>query len=194
MSTDEAIVILKNGGIILFPTDTAFGIGCRADDEKAVDRLFRIRRRPAEKATPVLVESVSMAIQYFSDPVRDDVAQLMHRYWPGALTIVYDCRTDRIPSLVRGGGKTIGLRMPDHAVTLDMIRGVGVPILGPSANFHGHPTPFAVDELDPELIKLVDGVVGGTCKSARQASTVVDCTQAPPKILRQGAVEFASSE
>lgn len=188
MSTDQAIVILKNGGIVIFPTDTAFGIGCRADDEKAVERLFRIRKRPAEKATPVLVESLHMAKQYFADPVPDSVRQLMKRYWPGALTIVYDCRTGQIPTLVHGGGKTIGLRMPDHAIALEMIRSVGVPILGPSANFHGYPTPFAIDELDRELVKLVDGVVEGECKPTRQASTVVDCMENPPKVLRQGAV------
>lgn len=184
----EFCTLLAAGGIIIFPTDTAFGIGCRVDDEKAVERLFRIRRRPAEKATPVLVESRDMAKRYFTDPLPDHVGYLMKQYWPGALTIVYDCRTDRIPSLVRGGGKTIGLRMPDHAIALDMIRSVGVPILGPSANFHGQPTPFTVDELDPALVALVDGVIDGSCKPARQASTVVDCTQNPPKILRQGAV------
>lgn len=179
---------MQSGGIIIFPTDTAFGIGCRVDDEQAVERLFQIRRRPVEKATPVLVDSLSMAEKYYTSPLPDEVQQLMKDHWPGALTIVYTCAESLVPPLPRGGGKTIGLRMPDHTVALELIRGVGVPILGPSANFHGYPTPFSFDALDPELVKLVDGVVEGECKPARLASTVIDCTETPPKILRQGAV------
>lgn len=187
MTIQEAISTLRNGGIVIFPTDTAFGIGCRADSETAVERLFRIRRRPAEKATPVLVDSPEMAKRYWVSPLSPTVDQLTKTYWPGALTIVAACQTKQIPSLVRGGGKTIGLRMPDHQTALQLIHEVGVPILGPSANFSGHVTPFSVQELDPNLILLVDGVVDGFCSPARQASTVIDCTETPPTVLRQGA-------
>lgn len=190
MSIQEAIHVLTEGGIIIFPTDTAFGIGCRLDDEQAVKRLFRIRRRPAEKATPALVDSIAMAEKYYTTPLPDIVRHLMKTYWPGALTIVYRCRINRVPPLPRGNGKTIGLRMPDHPAPLALIQGIGVPILGPSANFHGQATPYAVDELDPELATLADGIIDGQCKHDRQASTVVDCTQTPPKILRQGALSI----
>jgi L-threonylcarbamoyladenylate synthase len=172
--------------IIIFPTDTAFGIGCRIDNHAAVDRLFKIRKRPIAQAMPVLVGSIQMSLSYYLDP-SDVVRRFMKTYWPGALTIVAPCKTNSIYSPIRGGGKNIGLRMPNHSAILKIIEEVGVPILGPSANFHGDPTPYSMEDLNPELIKLVDYVVPGEC-SVRQASTVVDCSVIPYKILRQGAV------
>lgn len=191
MTTDsisEAIETIKKGGIVIYPTDTAFGIGCRIDDLKAVDRLFKIRRRPMTQATPVLVDSIKMSLTCLSSP-SDIVRRLMKTYWPGALTIVAPCKTNLIYSPIRGGGKNLGVRMPDHKTALSIIHGVGVPILGPSANFHGAPTPFRFEDLDPELTKLVDFVVPGTCK-AGNVSTVVDCTVTPFRIVRQGAVSL----
>ncbi len=185
-SIQNAINIVKQGGIVIYPTDTAFGIGCRIDDERAVDRLFALRRRPLTQPTPVLVASVQMALPYLLHP-SDIVRHLMDSYWPGALTIVAPCQTHKVYSPIRGGGGTIGVRQPNHELVLALIGGVGVPILGPSANFHGEATPYRLAQLDPALTKLVDMVVPGEC-TLRQASTVVDCTTVPYNILRQGAV------
>lgn len=181
-----AINIILDGGIVIFPTDTAFGIGCRIDTSESIERLFRIRQRPLTQATPVLVVDPEMALKYFSHPSAD-VLHLMNTYWPGALTIISDCDTEKVNNLVRGGGHTIGLRMPNNDTALSIISGAGVPILGPSANFHGKPTPFTFESLDPELLKLVDYVVEGSC-SVGLASTVVDCTKNPYTIIRQGGV------
>ncbi len=189
---NEAIKILSQGGIVIYPTDTACGIGCRIDDEKAVKRLFQIRKRPVIQATPVLIDSIEMAEKYFLSPIADNVRRLIKVYWPGALTIVYKCRTELIPSLVCGGSLTIGLRMPNHDVPLALIEAVGVPILGPSANFHGQETPFSYSQLDPQLLKLVDFVIDGKC-SVGNVSTVIDCVGSPIKIIRQGAVKLEMS-
>lgn len=182
----KSISVLNQGGIIIYPTDTAFGIGCRIDKPEAVDRLFCIRKRPLTQATPVLVASKEMALPYFHNPSYV-VRRLMETYWPGALTIIYTCNSKLLHSPIRGDTDTVGLRMPDHETALAIIRGVGVPILGTSANFHGEPTPYAFEDLNPALIKLVDMVVPGECQH-KQASTVVDCTTNPYRILRQGAV------
>ncbi len=182
----KAIKIINSGGIIIFPTDTAFGIGCRIDDRKAVDTLFAIRRRPPTQPMPVLVDSADMALDYFESPP-DIVRRFMKDHWPGGLTIIARCKKNMIYSPIRAGGDTIGLRMPNHQTILEIIKGVGVPILGPSANFHGDPTPYSTDELNPELVKLVDYVVPGEC-TIKEASTVVDCSVDPYKIIRQGAV------
>ncbi len=183
----QAIKILKEGGIVIFPTDTAFGIGCRMDDENAVRRLFRIRNRPPDQAVPVLVNSKKMAQEYLL-PISQEVEKLMDRYWPGALTIVFPCKNDLVPSLVRGGTKTLGVRLPSHRIPLALIENLGVPILGPSANFHGEETPYKFEDLDPEFVKLVDYTVLGKCKLGK-ASTVIDCTKKQWKILRQGAIK-----
>jgi L-threonylcarbamoyladenylate synthase len=186
----QAIRIIKQGGIVIFPTDTAFGIGCRIDDEKAIKRLFTIRKRPKTQATPVLLADLKMGEKYLQLVPDEVIENLIELYWPGALTIVLKSKTENVPELVRGGTDTIGVRVPDHLTMLEIINGVGVPILGPSANFHGEKTPYSFKELDPELIKLVDYVVPGECHT-KQASTVVDCTVSPWKILRQGAVDLA---
>lgn len=187
-NVNKAIEIVKNGGIIIFPTDTAFGIGCRIDNRQAVDKLFAIRRRPLEQAMPVLVSSPDMALAYYDSP-SDVVRRLMKDHWPGGLTIIDTCKKDLIYSPIRGGGDTVGMRMPNHPAILQIIKGVGVPILGPSANFHGDPTPYSTEDLNPALTKLVDYVVYGEC-TVKQASTVVDCSINPYKIIRQGAVNL----
>lgn len=185
----KAIKILNQGGIVIFPTDTAFAIGCRIDDEKAVQKLFRVRKRPASQATPVLIDGFKMAEQYLYPVSKEVKEKLMDRYWPGALTIILPCLKDKVPILVRGGSGNLGVRMPNHQIALSLIHGAGVPVLGPSANFHGATTPFQFQDLDKELIKLVDFVVEGEC-GMKQVSTVIDCSIRPWKILRQGAVKI----
>ncbi len=191
MSNDlnRAIEVLNRGGIIIFPTDTAFGIGCRVDDKKAIERLFGIRKRPHDQAVPLLVNGVSMAKSYAFDIPHEVEDKLIGPYWPGALTVVVKCKKNKIPRLVRGGGETIGLRMPNHMITLALIRSLGVGLLGPSANFHGEDTPFDFNDLNPKLTKLVDYVLPGKC-NLKGVSTVVDTTVKPWKILRQGAVSI----
>ena len=184
---NEAVKVLNRGGIIIFPTDTAFGIGCRADDEKAIQRLFRIRNRPSSQAVPVLFDSIQKVKEYVL-PFDEKVQKLMNDFWPGALTIILYCNKVRVPKLVRGGGETVGVRMPNHSIILEIIKNSGIPVLGPSANLHGENTPFELKDLEPKLVSLVDYVVKGEC-SVKQASTVVDCTKTPWKILRQGAMQ-----
>lgn len=184
----EAITILNQGGLVIFPTDTAFGIGCRIDNEESIKKLFKIRKRPQTQATPVLISSLEMAKNYLKNIPQEVIDKLINPFWPGALTIVLPCRKDKVFSLVRGLGDNIGIRMPDNEAILSIISEVGVPILGPSANFHGDKTPFFFKDLNPELISLVDYVLSGECKT-RQPSTVIDCSKNPWTILRNGALD-----
>lgn len=186
---EKAIKILQKGGIVVFPTDTAFGVGCRMDDEKAVEKLFRVRRRPKTQATPVLVDSLKMAQDYLEPIPQEVVEKLIKPYWPGALTLILPCIKQKVPYLVRGGGQTLGVRLPDHPVPQKLIKGVGVPILGPSANFHGEKTPYKYEDLDPEFLKGVDLVLSGECPVG-VVSTVIDCSKKPWKIIRQGAMRI----
>lgn len=189
----EAINVLKQGGVVIYPTDTAFGIGCRIDNEDAVQRVFSIRNRPVTQAMPVLVDTVTMAKRYviaISQEVKD---RLIERYWPGGLTIVFPCLLENVPALVRGGGVTIGLRIPNHQTTRALIRGLGVPLLGPSANFHGGKTPYSFAEIDPGLYHLVDYILPGVTKGLI-TSTVIDVTKKPWQILREGAVKVSMQQ
>ncbi|MDO8451490.1 MAG: L-threonylcarbamoyladenylate synthase [bacterium] len=191
-TAERAIEVLRGGGIVIFPTDTAFGIGCRIDHQLAVDRLFDLRQRQRTHATPVLVSNISMALPYLNMP-SSIVRHLMQTYWPGALTIVSACNKDMVYSPIRGGGDSIGFRAPDHDSIRRIIDEVGVPILGPSANFHGHLTPYSTEDLDPELLKKVDFILEGECKK-KSVSTVVDCTTFPCTILRAGAIALRAQD
>mgnify|MGYP001584569713 CR=1 FL=1 len=185
---NKTVEVLKRGGIVIFPTDTAFGIGCRIDDVRAVERLFDIRKRPKEKAVPILASSIRMIEEYVR-AFGPDVRKLMRRYWPGGLTLVLPANLEKVPSLIRGGGNTIGIRIPNQEDLLKVIYEVGVPILGPSANFPGGKTPFVMSDLDPDLVRQVDFVLPGRCK-IKKPSTVLDVTKKPWKIIREGAVRL----
>lgn len=182
----KAIQVLNKGGIVIFPTDTAFGIGCRIDDEKAIERLFKIRKRPAAQPMSVLVDTVKMAEEYVEHIPKEVIDKLVEPYWPGALTIVLKSK-NQISKIVQGGGDTLGVRIPNHSITRELIRGIGVGLLGPSANFHGEKTPYSFEDLDQELVRLVDYVMSGECL-VKQSSTVIDCSVMPWKIIREGAV------
>lgn len=186
---EKAIEVLNNSGIVIFPTDTAFGVGCRIDSEKSVERLFKIRRRPENQAVPVLVSSLEMAADYVQDISNEVQEKLIKKHWPGALTIIFKCKKEKVPPLVRGGGQTLGVRIPDHKTVLSIIEGVGVPILGPSANFSGERTPYEFRSLNADLLKKVDYVVRGETQTGK-VSTVIDVTKKPWKILREGAVKL----
>lgn len=187
----QAVHILKKGGIVIFPTDTAWGIGCRIDDEGAIKKLFSIRKRPETKAAPVLVSSIDMAQEYLNPIPKKVKKELMEKYWPGGLTIVLSCRKEKVPSLVRGQGNTLGVRLPDSHSLVSLITAVGVPLLAPSANFSGEATPFDRSEVNEELISQVDFMLGDsyTIKSrSREPSTVIDCSTDPWNILRKGEI------
>ena len=176
---EEAARILKKGGVVIFPTDTVYGIGCRFDDSKAIDRIYKIKKTPRDQLFPVLVSSIDQVKKLAQ--VTKVAEKLITEYWPGALTII-------LPGLHM---EKIGIRMPDSILVLDLIGQVGVPIIGTSANFHGRVAPKSFNQLDPKFIKLADFVIKGKCKEGI-GSTVIDATVNPPKILRKGAVKLMS--
>lgn len=190
----KAIEVFKNGGIVIFPTDTAIGIGCRMDDEKAVEKLFKIRKRPENKPMLALVNSIEMAKNYLLHIPKNVQDKLISAYWPGKLTIILKCNTGKVPFLVRGGGNTLGVRLPNNPTLLALISAVGAPIVAPSANFNGEKTPYSFGDLNPELVKKADYVLDGKVGLEKNVSTVVDCTATPWKIIRKGAIRIQNSK
>ena len=189
-SIEQAIKILKQGGIVVFPSDTTFVISCRMDNSKAVRRLFKIKKRSKNKAVLVLADSLKMAQEYVW-PIGEDVKKnLIKKFWPGPLTIIFKANLKKVSSPVRGGGTTLGVRVPDHKITKLLIKEVGVPLLGPSANFQGEKTPFKIEDLNSDLISQVDLLLSGNTGSYKKPSTIIDCSAAPWKILRKGAIKL----
>ena len=186
-SVKKAVEVLQNGGIIIFPTDTVYGIGCRLDDEGAIKRVYKIRNRPEEKAVLAVVDSVEMAEKYLLPIPRDVRSQLLEKYWPGGLTVILPCKTDMVPFSARAGGVTLAVRQTNHPVLVEIIKQLRVPLIAPSANFSGEKTPTSYEELDPKFSVLADYVVQGECGGSK-ASTIIDCSVTPWKIIREGAV------
>ncbi len=185
---DKAIEVLKNGGVVIFPTDTAYGIGCRIDNKEAIKRVYNLRNRPAEKALIMLVSSVEMAGEYVEIP-RIVKEKLIQMYWPGGLTIILKCKKEKVPGILRAEGDTLAVRFPNHKDLCKIIEEVGVPIAAPSANYSSMPTPFELSEVDPTLREKVDFVLEGVC-TMRGVSTIVDTTVEPWRVVRQGVVNL----
>ena len=187
---EQAIKILKKGGIVIFPSDTTFVISCRIDNSKAVRRLFKIKKRSKNKAVLVLSDSLKM-VQEYTLPIGEDVIKnLIKKFWPGPLTIVLKANLRKVGPLVRGGKRTLGIRIPRHKTALLLVKEVGVPLLGPSANFQGEKTPFKIEDLNPDLISQVDLLLSGNTGSYKKPSTIIDCSVVPWKILRRGAIKL----
>lgn len=183
----KAIDNFKAGRIGLFPTDTAYGIGCRMDNIESVKRVYEIRKRPEEKALIVLVSSKEMAFEYVDVDKR--AIKLIDEYWPGGLTIIAKCKKEKVPSIVRSSGDTLAARLPDHSILRQIIDGVGVPVVAPSANYSGGFTPTKFSDIDKSLLSKVDFVVDGVC-TMEGVSTIVDTTKEPWQIVRQGNLKI----
>lgn len=187
-SQQLAVSSFVDGGIVIFPTDTAFGMGCRIDKEESIKRLFEIRKRPLSKPLIALVSSIEMAEEYVEIPenVRE---KLINKYWPGGLTIILRTKPGKVLSPVTAGEDTLGIRLPDNEQIRSIIQGVGVPIVAPSANYSGEKTPFLLDRVDSTLKQQVDFVLSGVC-TMEGVSTIIDCTVSPWKILREGVAQI----
>ena len=188
-SNPGAVQLLKSDGIIILPTDTVCGIAASLSCPEAVKRLYQIKERPLDQATALLIASTHDITALSTVMFSPAVEKLLARYWPGGLTIVvprrFDSPYNQGLDLVCGGVAKVGLRIPDHPVTLEVIKALGAPLVASSANLRGKPAPGTTADLDPELLPSVDAVIEGTCSSG-VSSTVLDLSVVPPRVLREG--------
>jgi L-threonylcarbamoyladenylate synthase len=183
---ERGILILKQGGIVAYPTDTVYGLGACISIPEAVERIYQVKERPRDIALPLLLADTTQ-ITEFSEIVPPDAWLLIHRFMPGALTVVLN-KSETIPDVVTGGGTTIAVRIPAHPVPVALIRGVGTPIVGTSANLSGRPSPLTAGEVHLQFGDNIDLVIdGGRCPGSRE-STIVDMTGKIPVVLREGAI------
>lgn len=182
--------LLLAGELVCYPTDTVYGIGAAATNDAAVRRLFEVKERAADKALPLLIaDSASASLVAEATPVAE---VLMQRFWPGALTIVMRRRAD-FQSLALGGQDTVALRVPDHNLVREIIRLLGEPITGTSANRSGAPSPVTAVGAAEQLGDAVALIIDGGPSRGGVESTVLDITEAPV-ILREGPVSRAQVE
>lgn len=183
----EAARIVKRGGIVVYPTDTVYGLGCDPFNEEAVRRLFKVKRRP-DKPLPVLALNLKNAerIAHFSEEARK-VAQ---RFWPGGLTLVLP-KKEALPSIVTAGLKSVAVRVPNHPVALKLIELCGGLLIGTSANVSGGEPSTTAQEAQKQLGRAVDAILNGGAATLTKPSTILDLTSGTPSILREGALPAA---
>ncbi len=185
-SLAEAITVLKGGGLIAYPSDTVYGLGAAVSDERAVARAFAVKGRLSEKALPLLLADVEDMIPLCAE-VPPAAGLLTERFWPGPLTLVLR-RSPSFESPALAGGDSVALRVPDHFFLRELIRGLGEPITGTSANRSARPSCRTAREVQRHLGSAVDLIIDGGASRVGRESTVVDITLDPPRILRGGTL------
>jgi L-threonylcarbamoyladenylate synthase len=185
----KGVAILKKGGLVVFPTDTVYGLGACADLAPAVERVYNVKQRPRDMALPLLLASTAQ-ISEVSYPVPPTAWLLAEHFLPGALTLVLPS-PGPMAAIITGGAATVAVRVPAHPIPVALVEGVGVPIIGTSANLSGQPSLLTATEVRAQLGNRVDLVIdGGRCPGGR-ASTIVDVTGEVPIVLREGAIPVA---
>jgi L-threonylcarbamoyladenylate synthase len=188
----SGVAILGDGGLVAFPTDTIYGLGACFDSPAAVEGIYRVKQRPYTMGLPLLVANeaqISEVVEYISKTAK----LLIDRFLPGGLTLVMP-RAKSVKDIVTGGGETVAIRIPAHPVPITLIKGIGKPIIGTSANLSGKPGAITADEVSLQFGNKIDLIIdGGRCDGGRE-STIVDVTKAVPRLLREGAISRAEIE
>jgi len=174
----SAAQIIREGGLVVFPTETVYGIAANLLDDKAVARLCRVKARPEGKPFTVHISDLKM-IRDMGCEITPPAEKLMAKFWPGPLTII----------LKSHEGEKIGFRMPANNIALELIRVSGVPVVAPSANLSGQSAPVTAEDAMEPLKDKVDMVIDGGRTAVGIESTVVDLTIDPYKVLRAGAIK-----
>jgi L-threonylcarbamoyladenylate synthase len=182
---EKAVEVLRGGGLVAYPTDTVYGLAALPTNDVAVEKLFAAKQRRPDQSTPLLIAS-PRDLMLVTDDVPQVAQNLIRDFWPGGLTIVLRKSPGFRSKAIYGD--TVGVRVPDHIVPRELVRLLGSPITGTSANIAGGAEPLTADDVRSQLGDRVDYVIdGGRCPGGTP-STVVDCTQEPPRILRSGAI------
>ena len=177
---------LKRGELVAFPTETVYGLGANALDEKAVKSIFLAKGRPQDN--PLIVHVAEKEdIEKLVKSVPDIAKKVLDALTPGPITIILE-KSDLVPDVVTAGGKTVAIRIPESEIARELIKRAGVPVAAPSANISGKPSPTKASHVAEDLLDAVSYIVdGGACRVGLE-STVLDLTVAPPTILRPGGI------
>jgi L-threonylcarbamoyladenylate synthase len=177
--------VIREGGLVAFPTETVYGLGANALDPNAVRKIFEAKGRPQDN--PLIIHVSDFNISPYVKHIPEVAAKFMKRFWPGPLTLIFN-KAVVIPEVTSGGLSTIGIRMPSNVIARELIKASKVPIAAPSANISGRPSPTEVNRCIEDLNGKVDIILGGGSCEVGLESTIVDCTVIPPCILRPGGI------
>ncbi len=176
---------IKSGGIVAFPTETVYGLGANALDSEAVKKIFIAKGRPQDN--PLIIHVADKDISKYVKNISSLGKAIMEKFWPGPLTLIFE-KKDIVPSETSANLDTIGVRMPNNDIALELIKNAGVPIAAPSANISGRPSPTDIQRCIEDLSGKVDYIIGGERSDYGVESTILDLTCDPPVILRPGGI------
>ncbi|PHR57376.1 MAG: threonylcarbamoyl-AMP synthase [Robiginitomaculum sp.] len=184
---NRALKLLQAGKLVIVPTETVYGLAARPDHRAALDKVYAIKKREAQKALIAHVDGLAMAEQLAE--LNELARQLIAAFWPGPLTLIVPKKVNElIDPIASGGLEAIALRCPDHDFTRELITRLGTPLLAPSANLAGQAPPTRVEDISPLIADGADLIIdGGSCRIG-QASTLLDLWPEQAVILRQGAL------
>lgn len=188
----QAANVIRAGGLVAFPTETVYGLGANALDERAVARIFAAKERPADDPIIVHIASLDDLYQVVTE-VTPTALRLAGLFWPGPLTLVLP-KAQSVPDLVTAGLPTVGVRMPAHSVALALIKTSGCPIAAPSANLFGRPSPTHPSHVLEDLAGRIELVLDAGPTFIGVESTVLDLTAPVPTILRPGGLSKEALE
>ncbi|MER2064495.1 MAG: L-threonylcarbamoyladenylate synthase, partial [Alkalibacterium sp.] len=190
---DEAAQYLRNGEVVAFPTETVYGLGADATNDEAVKKIFKAKGRPSDN--PLIIHISSLAqLEDYVESIPDVAKTVISHFWPGPCTLVLNKKGPIAPS-VTGDLETIGVRMPDHPVALELIEKAGIPLAAPSANSSGKPSPTTALHVKRDLEGNIKAIVDGGATGVGLESTVLDLTDPnKPTILRPGGVTIEDLE
>ena len=184
--TGSSAEIIRRGGLVSVPTETVYGLAGDGMNPDAVKRIYEVKGRPAVKPLSLMVSGKDEMCRYAAE-VPDAAVYLAEKYWPGPLTIVLKAK-DAIPDIVLAGGKTVGLRCPDHPLTLQLIRESGTALAAPSANLSGGKSPVCAEDVLAVFDGQIEAVIDGGPCALKIESTLIDLSAKPYRVLRAGAV------
>lgn len=188
----EAAEILKQGGLVAFPTETVYGLGGNGLDKEAAKKIYAAKGRPSDN--PLILHVSSMEEVYpLVKALPEKAKKLMEAFWPGPLTLVLP-KSDLVPKESTGGLETVALRSPENALTLSLIRACGFPIAGPSANLSGRPSPTEASHVFEDLGGRIEGILEDGAVGIGVESTIVDLSEDCPTLLRPGAITIEDLE
>lgn len=179
-----AAEVIRNGGTVVFPTETVYGLGANGLDGEAAEKIFVAKGRPQDN--PLIIHVADKNIERYVEGMTDRIRALMERFWPGPLTIIMK-KSPLIPGVITAGLDSVGIRMPKNRIANELIKEAGVPIAAPSANISGRPSPTTVEHTIHDLYGKVDVILGGGKTNVGLESTIIDMT-GRPTILRPGGV------
>lgn len=184
--------VLLSGGLVAYPTESFYGFGADATNDRAIQRLFLAKKRKPDRPLLILIPTADSLARYVNS-VPPVARRLIGKFWPGGLTLIFEASPEISPLLTAGTGK-IGIRLSSHPVATALARAIGKPITGTSANISGEPACPSAGEVLSSLQEKVDLVLDGGKTPGETGSTILDVTTDPPRILREGMVPLSEFE